>query len=246
MTKTVFITGSSSGIGEQTAYLFAAQGDNLIITYHQDKQVGERVATECLRLGAKQVLLLPLELQSDESISQSVEKIVKQFKQVDILINNAATLKHGLLLEQSFTDIEKQIRTNLEGLIKLTRQCLPYLKESLINVSSNLGLKGHKGLATYSATKFAVRGFSQSLAKELPNLLIYSVNPSLTATKMGSPSGVDPKKVAKIIFQAARGCYQAPSGSDINVRDYLYGEKMVKTVKTAKLIKRILKKLLRF
>lgn len=222
--KIVFITGSSSGIGRQTAFFFAREKYHLMLTYHQDKQEGEETKEECLRLGAKDVLLLQIDLTDDQSIRNAVKQIIEQHNQIDILINNAGMLIKGNLAERSFEQITQEMKANLEGAIKLTKECLPYIKESIVNIGSYLGLQGKGRLAVYSATKFGVRGFSKSLAKELPHLKIYTVNPCLTATKMGSPEGVHPAMVAEIIFQAAQGKYKAKSGADINVRDYLYGE----------------------
>ncbi|OGY45186.1 MAG: hypothetical protein A2744_01365 [Candidatus Buchananbacteria bacterium RIFCSPHIGHO2_01_FULL_44_11] len=239
--RVVLISGSSSGIGEQTAYKFAEIGDIVIVTYHLNKEQGERVVRKCLELGAKDSLALSLELMQDESIKNLVQQIVSKYGRIDILINNAGKLGKGNLSEQSFDDISKQIKTNLEGLIKLTHQCLPYIKESIINVGSALGLSAKGGLSVYSATKFGVRGFSQSLAKELSGIRVYTINPSLTATNMGGQTGLPPEQVAEIIKKAALGQYKAKFGADINVREYLHGE----TGRLFYLIGRKLKRLIR-
>ena len=72
-------------------------------------------------------------------------------------------------------------------------------------------------LTTYCATKYGVRGFTQSLALEEPNLRIYSVNPGMTATRMTNYQGVPPEKVAKVILNTAKGIYNVPSGGDVDV-----------------------------
>lgn len=234
----VLITGASSGIGAATALLFAERKAKLILTYHHDAPAGQAVARHCLALGATDVLLLPLDLLDDASIHLVAQTITERHGTLDILINNAGAMKFGSLVSQTFDDIDLQIVTNLGGAIKLTKELLPILKASLINIGSSLGLAGKKKLAVYSATKAGLRGFSQALAGEFPTLRIYTVNPCLTNTKMGNPAGLDPAKVAAIIFAAALGRYPEPSGADINVRDYLYGARLKKIVSFLRAIKK--------
>jgi NAD(P)-dependent dehydrogenase (short-subunit alcohol dehydrogenase family) len=222
--QVVLITGSSSGIGQKTALEFAKAGYSIIITYYEDKSAGEKTVNECLKLGASKADLYFLDLNNDQSINDFSVSVIKQHPEIDILVNNAGFLIRDKLVDQTFGQIDQQIKANLTGAIKLTKLFLPVIKKSVISVASNLGLIGKENLTVYCASKFGLRGFSQSLALEQPNLKVYAINPSLTATKMGSPSGMDPQIVAKMIFKAATGQYRAKSGSDINVRDYLYGE----------------------
>src|SRR3989344_3330487 len=196
--KAVFITGCSSGIGEQTAYQFARRGWKLAVSYHSNQDQGERVVRECLRLGAADVLLVKLELVSDSSIDDAVRLVARKYGKIDTLINNAGTIRHNLLADKSFQEISEELAVNLDGPIKLTKTCLPYIKEGIINVGSTLGLTGKKTLSVYSASKFGLRGFTKALAKELPDLRIFMINPSLTATKMGNTRGIAPEKVAEI------------------------------------------------
>lgn len=222
--KLVLITGASSGIGKATAKLFAQNGYNLILTYRQNQNGGEEVLRECQCLGAKNSVLFKLDLIDNQSIENFSKKVIEKFNKIDILINNAGKLINNSLIGQNFSEIELQLKSNLEGMIKLTKNFLPYIKESIVNIGSMVGFVGKKNLTVYCATKFGVRGFTKSLAKEYPDLRIYTVNPGLTATKMGSNEGLAPERVAQIIYNAATGQYWAKSGSDINVRDYLYGE----------------------
>jgi len=238
--KTILITGASSGIGQATALRFA-KDNNLIITYSQNQAGAEQTAQKCLDSGARDALVLPLDLSQIESIQSAVNQISAKYNQIDILINNAGTIVHGNLSEIDIKDISSQIRINLEGLIILTKLLLPKIQQSIINIGSNLGIQAKGTLSVYSAVKFGVRGFSQALAQENPSLKVYTVNPGLTATKMGSSKGMDPANVAEIIFSAAQGEYKAKSGSDVNVRDYQYGEFLGKIVKFLRYIKKMVK-----
>lgn len=163
--KIVLITGSSIGIGRETAQVFAEEGCKLVITYYKDKSDGEKVALKCKELGAADVLILPLNVADDKSISNIVKETVKKFGAIDILINNAGIIVWKHFSEQSKGEIEEQLRVNLEGLIKMTKECLPHIKEAIINISSGAGLEGYETLTTYCATKFGVRGFTQALAQ---------------------------------------------------------------------------------
>ena len=218
--KVVLITGSSIGIGRHTAYEFAKAEAKPVITYYKDKEEGEKTRAKCLELGAQEVLLLHLNLKDNESIVRCVQETAERYGKIDILINNAGVLAWKPLREQSFEEIEDQIRVNLEGLIKMTKTALPYVREMVINIGSGAGKTGYSDLTTYCATKFGVRGFTQALAEE-ESIKVYSVNPGMTATRMTNFVGADPQKVAEVIFKVAKGDIRKPSGSDVDVWEYL-------------------------
>ena len=218
--KVVLITGSSIGIGRYTAYEFARAGARLVITYYKDKEEGEVTKRRCLELGAEDAILLYLDLKDNESIIGCVEEAVKRYGRIDILVNNAGVLAWKPLKEQSFEEIEDQVRVNLEGLIKMTKVALPYVREMIINIGSGAGKTGFPELTTYCATKFGVRGFTQALAEE-ESVKVYTVNPGMTATRMTGYQGVHPEKVAKIIFRVASGEIRRPAGSDVDVWEFV-------------------------
>lgn len=225
MDKVILISGATGGIGKELSYRFSKEQENLILCYHQDQDTAKELADKCRRLGAKSVQILSLDLEDDASIKNLANLAAKEFGRIDTLVNLAGYLNADSLGHQNDEEIDRMIRVNFRGLVKLTKACLPYLKQSIINVGSNLGISGKKQLAVYSATKFAVRGFTKSLAQELPQYRIYTVNPGLTATRMGGFRGTPPEQVANIIWKAAEGNYRARSGSDINVNEYFLGER---------------------
>lgn len=218
--KVVLVTGSSIGIGRETIFKFSKEGCKVVATYYKDKNEGLAVANKCLELGASDVLLLQLNVMDNNSIKNCVKEIVDKFGKIDILINNAGIVVWKNLKEHSFGDIENEVRTNLEGLIKMTKECLPYIKDTIINISSGAGKSGFGGLSTYCATKFGVRGFTQSLAQELRSIKVYSVNPGTTATRMNNFRGMPPEKVAEIILKAAKGEIKHDSYRDIDVWEF--------------------------
>jgi 3-oxoacyl-[acyl-carrier protein] reductase len=215
--KIILITGASGGIGSETAYKFAAEKAKVIITYCNNKPAGERVAAKCRELGAAEVLLLRLNLKDNKSIMRAVDRVVEKFGRIDILINNAGVVQWKPLKKQSFADIENQVRTNLEGLIKMTRLCLSHVKGMIINIASGAGQTGFAELVPYCATKFGVRGFTQSLAQELTKIKVCAVNPDMTKTRMTNFQGRPPEQVARVVFNTAKGKYRVQSGGDVDV-----------------------------
>jgi short-subunit dehydrogenase len=129
--KVVLIMGSSSGIGRETAYRFAQTGVKLVLPYNRGKARGERAERRCRKLGAKDTLLLHLDVTDDMGISEIVKRVLKKYSRVDFLINNAGTGVFIPFKEHTMRNIGRQIRTNLEGLIKLTHAFLPYIKKGL-------------------------------------------------------------------------------------------------------------------
>ena len=218
--KVVCITGSSIGIGREDAFFFAKEGATVIITYNTNQDEADKVAKQCVKLGASGTLVLQLNVMVDSSIQNAVETIVEKYKHIDILINNAGIILWKRLENQASEEIEFQTRTNLEGLIKMTKECLPHVKEMIINMASAAGLEGYRDLTTYCATKWGVRGFSKALARETP-LKVFAVNPGVTATQMNNFEGMPPEKVAKVILNLAKGKFELESGSDVNIWDYV-------------------------
>ncbi len=218
--KIVLITGSSIGIGRYSAYEFAKEGSSVVITYFKDKEEAVKTYQYCNSLGMKDGMILHLDLTDNHSIKSCIKEIVNKYGKIDILINNAGVLAWKSLREQTFEEIENQIRVNLEGLIKITKEALPYITYMIINIGSGAGKTGFPELTTYCATKFGVRGFTQSLAQEEKQLKIYTVNPGMTATRMTGYRGISPEIVAKVIVNTAKGMFKRPSGSDIDVWEF--------------------------
>ncbi|TSA45580.1 SDR family oxidoreductase [bacterium] len=242
MDKVVLITGAGGGIGREAAFQFARNHDHLILGAHAEAGEMRDVESACATLGAKSISVLELNLENEASIKDFAAGAGRQFGRIDILVNVAGYLNAGPLAEQSEEEISRMIDVNFRGLVMLTRACLPYVKEAIVNIGSNLGIIGRRNLSVYSATKFAVRGFSKSLAKEMPHLKIFTVNPSLTATKMGGFKGMKPEKVAEIIYNTAIGRYKAASGSDINVNVYFKGEGWKNFIIAARFLKKLIKR----
>jgi 3-oxoacyl-[acyl-carrier protein] reductase len=218
--RIVLITGSSNGIGRETAFQFAAEKAKVILTYCNDRPGGQNTEKRCRGLGASETLLVRLDLRNNKSIMNTVDRVVRTFGKIDILINNAGVAVWKPFKKQDIADIEHQTRTNLEGLIKMTWTCMPHVKDMIINIASGAGQEGFADLVPYCATKFGVRGFTQALALEISRLKIYAVNPDMTRTRMTGFQGRPAEQVARVVLNTAQGRYRKRSGSDVNVWDY--------------------------
>ena len=219
--KAVLVTGSSSGIGRETACAFAKEGCRVIITYRMEKEEALAASKKALGLGAPETLVVRLDVMDDKSIRDAVRSVVSKFGGMDVLVNNAGVIAWKPLREQTAGEIESQLRTNLEGLIKMTRECLPHVRETIINIASGAGMSAFEDLTVYCATKFGVRGFTQALAMEERRLGVYAVNPGTTATRMTNFQGLPPGKVAEVVVNTAKGKYGTKSGGDVNVWEHV-------------------------
>lgn len=218
--KVVLITGSSEGIGRETAFKFAAEGAKLVITYRKDKKEAYDVAKMCKELGAADVLVLQLDVSDDKSIKKCVKAVVKKFRHISILINNAGILVWNGFVKQSFKDIEHQVNVNVSGTMKMTHEALPHVKDLIINIASGAGKTAYADIVPYCATKFAIRGFTQGLAQEV-KIPVVAVNPGMTATRMTNWRGVKPEKVAEVILNTAKGKIKVKSGGDVDVWEHI-------------------------
>jgi 3-dehydrosphinganine reductase len=170
--KTAYITGGSSGIGLACAGRLAARGANVLIMARRPDQLKSAIEQiESKRVSAKQRFSsVQLDVSDQDQVADSLAKAVKEYGPPDILINSA-----GISFPQKFEDIpfekyDEIMRVNLYGTWNTISQLLPYLKQChgyIINVSSVAGYIGVFGMTAYSASKFAVIGFSEALRSEL-------------------------------------------------------------------------------
>jgi NAD(P)-dependent dehydrogenase (short-subunit alcohol dehydrogenase family) len=215
--QVVLITGSSSGIGRETAYRFAREGARVILTYHLGRRRGEAAERRCRRLGASRTLLLHLDVREPASVHRVARWAARMFGRVDFLVNNAGVGTFRLFRKQSLADVERQVRTNLEGLVKMTSVALPLVRKGIINIASAAGETAYPEMSVYCGTKFGVRGFTQALAQEYPRLKVCCVNPDETATRLSGYEGRPPAEVAEVIYRVVVGSIRVRRGGDVDV-----------------------------
>jgi NAD(P)-dependent dehydrogenase (short-subunit alcohol dehydrogenase family) len=210
------LTGASRGIGRATALRFARGGYRLLLGYRRNGEDAAAVAAECRGLGALEVRTHELDLENPASIAAFAREAAGSAGGDAVLINNAGVIVWKALEEQEDAEVSRQIGTNLVGAILLTRALLPHVR-TVLNVGSDLSTFGMARLTVYCAAKFGLRGFTQALALERPDLRVLCVNPDRTATGMNDFQGRDPAEVAEVIWRAAEGRYDVPNGGDVNV-----------------------------
>lgn len=213
-TRTWFITGASRGIGLELARAALAAGQRVAAT-------ARRGATVAQALGDHEALLpLDLDVTDREQIAAAVAAAHERFGGIDVLVNNAGYGQLGLFEETTEAEVRAQFDTNVFGLFEVTRAVLPSMRARrrghVINVSSIGGIVGAASGSVYCASKFAVEGFSASLADEVRELGIQVtvVGPGFIRTDF-----LDPRSVR--FAQAGIADYAALSA---RLRDY-YGER---------------------
>lgn len=184
----VLITGADSGIGKAVALLFAKEGADVAIIYHEDDKGAEKVKTEIEALGRK-CLLFSGDINDHEFCEETVKKLIAEWDKINILINNAGTqfpAEHIHELEEK--NIRKTFDTNIIGMILLTKVVFPYLKEGdcVINTTSAVAYQGHPELLDYAATKGAIVSFTRSLALQAKpkGIRVNAVAPGPVATPL--------------------------------------------------------------
>ncbi|MDQ0594391.1 NAD(P)-dependent dehydrogenase (short-subunit alcohol dehydrogenase family) [Chryseobacterium ginsenosidimutans] len=164
--KTIFITGTSAGLGKATAKLFQSKGWNVIATMRNPE-----AETELIHLD--NVTLLPLDVTNIEQIKSTTKKAL-EISDIDLVFNNAGYGLIGPLESLTDDQIVKQITTNLLGVIRVTQAFIPYFREKkqgmFISTTSIGGLLTFPISSIYHATKWALEGWSESLAFELNTL----------------------------------------------------------------------------
>lgn len=165
--KTIIITGAGSGLGKELALLFSLEGYHLLLTGRTLEKL-TAVKKEIETIGGK-ADILQLDIGKNEDVVNKVKEISSTYK-IFGLVNNAGIGHFGAFSEMSEQQISEMINTNILGTILMTKAILPMLKQNnagqIINIISTAGLRGKVNEAVYVASKFAVRGFTESLQKE--------------------------------------------------------------------------------
>ena len=164
MSKTVFITGASTGIGRATAKYFQEKGWNVVATMRSPEK-----ETEFQQL--ERVLVTRLDVLERESIRKAVATAIEKFGKIDVLVNNAGYGAYGPLEAFPIENIRRQFDVNVIGLLEVTQEVLPHMRQNrdglILNISSVGGKMTFPLGSLYHGTKFAVEGISEALHYEL-------------------------------------------------------------------------------
>ena len=180
--KTVIVTGGSRGIGRAVAEMFNSAGANVIVTYKNSID-NEYFDTRNIRH-------FKCDVSDSKQVQETIHIITKDFKQIDVLVNNAGITKDGLLMRMSEEDWDAVIDTNLKGIFNMTKAVVRGMMGrkygKIVNITSIVGIMGNPGQANYVASKAGVIGFTKSVAKELAsrNITVNAVAPGFIETEM--------------------------------------------------------------
>lgn len=178
--RVVLITGASSGVGQSTARLLA-QRDYKVFGTSRNPAGVESIPT---------VEMVPLDVRADESVTACVKAVLSRAGQLDVLINNAGHELAGALEELSLDEAKAQFETNFFGVVRMVKAVLPFMRQQkhgqIINVSSLSGLTPIPFLGFYSASKFALEGYTEALRHEVKpfNIHVSLTEPAFLNTPM--------------------------------------------------------------
>ena len=179
----ILITGGAKGIGRNIAIHFLNQGHNVIITYYHSQNEAE----ELKKMG---IHIFQLNITNNSESKIVINKMIEEFKFINVLINNAGIIKNNLFHKMSYEDWSSVIDTNLISLYTITHPVINNMLENkkgkIINISSISGLKVSKGQSNYCSSKFGIIGFTKTLALEYgrSNIQTNCICPGLVDTDM--------------------------------------------------------------
>ena len=168
--KVALITGAGSGMGRATAFVFAEAGAKVVVSDVNEKQIDE-VAKE---IGSSEVTCLKqaLDVTNQKNINEAVTNVIKEFGQLDILINNAGISIPTTIDDENYEENwDKTFDVLLKGQVNLIRAALPFIRKSdcgrIVNISSTEGMGATPRISPYTSAKHGVIGLTRSLAAEL-------------------------------------------------------------------------------
>ncbi|HUX97685.1 MAG TPA: SDR family oxidoreductase [Bacteroidales bacterium] len=208
--KVVIVTGASSGIGKAIAREFAFKGSRVVMAARTEEKLIK--ISEELKMSNQNVFFVKTDVSIEEECKNLIEKTIERFGTIDILVNNA-----GISMRASFLDVDLKVLhrlmdVNFWGTVYCTKYALPFLiqnKGSLIGVSSVAGFHGLPGRTGYSASKFAIHGFLETIRIEnlKKGLHVMIIAPGFTTTDIrkhallanGEEQGESPRNEHKLM-----------------------------------------------
>ncbi|XP_069806154.1 dehydrogenase/reductase SDR family member 7 [Dendropsophus ebraccatus] len=189
----VWVTGASSGIGEELCYQLAKLGAPLVLSSRREEEL-LRVKKRCLEISSLEendLLVVPLDLTDTSTHEAATDKVMKHFGRIDILVNNGGRSQRSLFVDTDLDVYRGLIDLNYIGTISITKHVLPHMiekkKGKIITISSVTGLIGVPLSSGYAASKHALQGFFNSLRIELgsyPGISVINICPGPVQSKI--------------------------------------------------------------
>ncbi|HEY5687603.1 MAG TPA: SDR family oxidoreductase, partial [Yeosuana sp.] len=186
--KTVLVTGTSKGIGLETALAFGRAGYKVFATMRNTAMASD--FKEIIKNEYLDINIYEMDVDSDASVKKCMDGIISKHGKVDVLVNNAGIERHGSVEELSIEDFKSIMETNYFGVLRCTKSLLPIMRKNrngcIINVASVAGHISNSPLGAYAASKFALEAVSEALAQEVKpfNIRVAIVEPGIINTQM--------------------------------------------------------------
>ena len=186
--KVTIVTGGAQGIGSAVAERFAAEGARIVLTSRDGAKAQE--AADALNRKGGDARGVAVSIDDRDSVKSLVDSVVGDYGSIDVLINNAATVRDTLLMRMKQDDWDEVIQVNLGGVFACTqaviRQMMRQRSGRIINMTSIVGLTGNPGQANYAASKAGIIGFTKSVAKEVGSrgITVNAIAPGYIETAM--------------------------------------------------------------
>ncbi len=193
------ISGASRGIGAKIAKQLAQRGIRVVANYSKNTEAAIELQQEIRRNGGE-CDIMQFNVADFEETKEAVNEIVKKYKKIDYLVNNAGITSDNLILKMSSEEFGKVIDVNLKGVFNCSKHVSRWMIKHrfgvIINISSIIGLMGNAGQSNYAASKAGVIGFTKSLAKELGsrNIRVNAIAPGFIETEMTEKLNILQKK----------------------------------------------------
>jgi len=199
MNKVAIITGSSRGIGASCALEFAKKGYKLALQGRDTGKLTE-IKEKCLKNGCSGVLMIALDLSETEKLETLIQKTVTEFGRIDVLVNNAGTMRPGGIEDQTSEDFDFVMAVNCKAPVFLCKAALPYLKQTkgnIVNISSTSSFTPFQGILSYNMSKAALDHFTRTMATQLmfEGVKVNSVNPATVRTDIHYSKGYSEEQV---------------------------------------------------
>ena len=197
--KTALITGTSKGIGLETALAFGRAGYKVFATMRNPEMASgfkQKIKSESLNINISK-----MDVDSDASVKQCLDDILQKQGSVDVLVNNAGIEHHGSIEEMSIDDFQAIMNTNYLGVLRCTKALLPQMRKNkkgcIINVASVAGHIANSPLGGYAASKHALEAISEALAQEVKpfNIKVAIIEPGIINTQMASDITVNEESI---------------------------------------------------
>jgi 3-oxoacyl-[acyl-carrier protein] reductase len=223
--QTAVVTGGGKGIGRAICLALAREGADIVIVARTEKDIRE--TARMVEKEGRRALPVSTDIRKEEDVENMISEAVDAFGRIDILVNDAGVAYRKYMVETSKKEYENIMDTNVKGMFFCTKHALPYLLKRgegrIVNMSSGAGKHGIPKLSIYCASKFAVIGFTESIASEIGGgVRAYSVCPASVDTDMyrslySNEPVLKPEDVARRVLELCLPETTLPSGSSVEV-----------------------------